>query len=168
MTQELHAPTIPVHLGERAARGYNVKFIAGGLLVLAFVAFLGWQIVQATRTNGAYYMTVKEVKAQSATLQGQRVRVNGNVVAGTEDWKPDVNPPTLRFSVKDASGNDNSGDVLPIVFYGPRPDNFQRAASAIIEGSLQKDGSFQAETLLLKCPSRYEEEPSEVFVKAKQ
>src|SRR5436190_19996544 len=114
MTQELHAPTIPVHLGERAARGYNLKFIAGGLLILTFVAFLGWQIIQATRTNGAYYMTVSELKAQIPAILGQRVRVNGNVVAGTEDWKPEVNPPTLKFSVKD-----EHGDVLPIVFYGP-------------------------------------------------
>ena len=57
---------------------------------------------------------------------------------------------------------------MPIVFYGPRPDNFQRAASAIIEGELLPDGSFQAETLLLKCPSRYEEEPEEIYVEAQR
>jgi cytochrome c-type biogenesis protein CcmE len=163
MAQELHAPTIPAHLGARVGRNYNVKFIVGGLLILAFVAFLGGQIVQATRTNGAYYMTVNELKSQATTIQGQRVRVNGNVVAGTEDWKPEVNPPTLKFSIQDEHGG-----VLPVVFNGPRPDNFQRAASAIVEGELLPNGSFQAETLLLKCPSRYEEEPSEVFVKSQK
>ncbi len=163
MAQELHASTIPAHLGARTERSYNVKFIAGGLLLLTFVAFLGIQIVQATRANGAYYMKVNELKSQAATLQGQRVRVNGNVVAGTEKWKPEVNPPTLKFSIQDEQGG-----ILPVVFYGPRPDNFQRAASAIVEGELLPSGAFQAETLLLKCPSRYEEEPSEVFVKAQK
>ena len=161
MTQELHAPTIPANLGERVGRNYNVKFIAGGLLLLAFVAFLGVQIVQATRTTGAYFMTVGELNARAATLQGQRVRVNGNVVQGTEDWKPQEM--TLKFSVKD-----ESGASLPVVFHGPRPDNFQRAASAIVEGELLPNGSFQAENLLLKCPSRYEEEPSEVYVKSQK
>ncbi|MCX6049891.1 MAG: cytochrome c maturation protein CcmE [Chloroflexi bacterium] len=161
MAQELQASTIPAHLGARTGRTYNVKFIAGGLLLLAFVAFLGVQIVQATRTNGAYYMTVNELKTQAATIQGERVRVNGNLVEGTEEWLPEVNPPTLKFSIKDEHGG-----ILPVIFHGPRPDNFQRAASAIIEGELLPNGAFQAETLLLKCPSRYEEEPSEVFVKA--
>ncbi|MGL4649226.1 MAG: cytochrome c maturation protein CcmE, partial [Caldilineaceae bacterium] len=49
---------------------------------------------------------------------------------------------------------------------GPRPDNFQRAAEAIIEGELLANGDFQADTLLLKCPSRYEEDPEEVFVQS--
>jgi len=161
MTQELHAPTIPANLGARVGRTYNVKFIAGGLLLLAFVAFLGVQIVQATRTTGAYFMTVGELNARASTLQGQRVRVNGNVIQGTEDWKPQEM--TLKFSVQD-----EKGARVAVVFHGPRPDNFQRAASAIVEGELLPNGSFQAENLLLKCPSRYEEEPSEVFVKSQK
>ena len=67
----------------------------------------------------------------------------------------------LRFAI-----HDESNSQVPIVFYGPRPDNFARAAEAIIEGQLQADGTFKADTLLLKCPSRYEEEPEEVFVEA--
>ena len=59
-----------------------------------------------------------------------------------------------------------NGAELPIVFYGPRPDNFQRTASAIVEGELLENGSFEAETLLLKCPSRYEEDPEEVYVES--
>jgi cytochrome c-type biogenesis protein CcmE len=88
------------------------------------------------------------------------VRVNGNVVGGTEDWNAEQI--TLKFSIQDESGD----QTLPIVFYGPRPDNFQRAASAIIEGELKPDGTFEAQTLLLKCPSRYEEEPEEIHVEA--
>jgi cytochrome c-type biogenesis protein CcmE len=159
MAQELHAPVIPTHLGERARGGYNTKFIASGLLLLAFVAFLAFQIVQATRTTGAYYMTVTEIKQAGTGLIGERVRVNGEVVAGSEDWN--AQEITLKFAI-----TDESGELLPIVFYGPRPDNFQRAASAIVEGELLADGSFQASNLLLKCPSRYDEEPEEVRVEA--
>ena len=105
-------------------------------------------------------MTVDEVRAGSTTLVGERVRVNGAVVAGSEDWN--AQEITLRFAISD----EHSNQQLPIVFYGPRPDNFQRAASAIVEGQLLPDGTFKAETLLLKCPSRYEEDPEEVFVTA--
>ncbi len=162
MTQELYHPTIPKQLTERKATSFRMKYLVGGILLLLFVGYLSVQMVQATRTTGAYYMTVAELHTQGAQLSGQRVRVNGNVVGGTEDW--DANNVVLRFSISDE--NSTSGEALPIVFFGPRPDNFQRAASAIIEGELMPDGTFQAETLLLKCPSRYEEEPEEVQVKA--
>jgi cytochrome c-type biogenesis protein CcmE len=90
---------------------------------------------------------------------GERVRVSGAVVADSEDWN--AREVTLRFAI-----HDENNAQLPILFYGPRPDNFARAAEAIIEGELLADGSFKADTLLLKCPSRYEEEPEEIFVEA--
>ena len=149
------AQVIPTDLAEKRLANKNVKFIVGGLLVIALVAAL---IVQATVSTGAYYMTVSELQAAPHRV-GERVRVSGSVVDGSEDWN--AREITLRFAI-----SDEDGAQLPIVFYGPRPDNFQRAASAIIEGELLADGSFQADTLLLKCPSRYEEDPEEIFVEA--
>lgn len=160
MTQELqNSSTIPTYLSETKKSAINWRFVAGGALLLVFVGFLGFQMVQATTTTGAYYMTVAELIGQTPGIYGERVRVNGNVVEGTEDWVP--RDMTLKFSIMD-----EGGDQLPIVFYGPRPDNFQRAASAIVEGELLPNGTFEAETLLLKCPSRYEEEPEEIFVES--
>lgn len=157
--QEINPITIPRALGERTGTGVTTKYIFGGLLLLLFVGFLIFQVYQATTTTGAYYLTVGELYERTPSIYGERVRVNGNVVAGSEDWN--AQEVTLRFSIADDSQHE-----LPIVFYGPRPDNFQRAASAIVEGKLLPDGSFEAETLLLKCPSRYEEDPEEVYVES--
>lgn len=149
---------IPAELAEQKNSSKNLKFIIGGLLLVGLVMAL---MVQATLSTGAYYMTVGELNGKGASIVGERVRVSGTVVDGSEDWRPEEI--TLRFSIVD-----ENGAQLPIIFSGPRPDNFQRAASAIVEGELLPDGSFQAETLLLKCPSRYEEEPEEVFARANQ
>ena len=157
MTQLVEqAQSIPVDLEKQQAANKNLKFIIGGVLVIALIITL---IVQATVSTGAYYLTVTELAEKTPGIVGERVRVSGTVVDGSEDWNPQEI--TLRFAI-----SDEDGAQLPIVFYGPRPDNFQRAASAIVEGELLADGTFQAETLLLKCPSRYEEEPEEVFVEA--
>jgi cytochrome c-type biogenesis protein CcmE len=164
MTQQIQPVsnpiTIPGDMADRTDGKFRTKYLMGGGLLLLFVGFLAFQMIQATITTGAYYMTVAEVQGKTADLLGQRIRVSGNVVAGSEDWN--AQEITLKFSIVDESGDGQ----LPIVFYGPRPDNFARAASAIIEGELQPDGTFLAETLLLKCPSRYEEEPEEVFVES--
>ena len=157
MTQLVEqAQSIPVDLEEKQAANKNLKFIIGGVLVIALIITL---IVQATVSTGAYYLTVTELADRTPGIVGERVRVSGAVVDGSEDWN--AQEVTLRFAI-----SDEDGAQLPIVFYGPRPDNFQRAASAIVEGELLADGTFQAETLLLKCPSRYEEEPEEVFVES--
>jgi cytochrome c-type biogenesis protein CcmE len=150
------AQTIPADLGVKKAAGKNLKFIIGGVLVVALIAIL---IVQATVSTGAYFLTVSELQQRAASIAGERVRVSGTVVDGSEDWN--AQEITLKFAIADEDGSQ-----LPIVFYGPRPDNFQRAASAIIEGELLSDGSFKADTLLLKCPSRYEEEPEDVYIEA--
>ena len=149
------ATAIPSELATRRSSG-NLKFIIGGLLLIGAVFFL---IFQATVSTGAYYMTVSEVNSAGASLVGERVRVSGAVVEGSENWN--AQEITLRFSI-----TDESGAVLPVVFFGPRKDNFQRAAEAIAEGEVLADGSFQANDLLLKCPSRYEENPEEVYVQS--
>ncbi len=157
MTQMVNqAQVIPADLAQRKAANKNLKFMIGGFLVIGLVVIL---IVQATMSTGAYYLTVSELDTKGVAMVGERVRVSGAVVEGSEDWQP--RDMTLRFSI-----TDENGKQLPIVFYGPRPDNFQRAAEAIVEGELLADGSFKANTLLLKCPSRYEEEPEEIFVEA--
>lgn len=157
MTQMVNqAQAIPAELAQRKAANKNLKFIIGGLLVIGLVIVL---IVQATVSTGAYYLTVGELNTKGSEMVGERVRVSGAVVEGSELWQP--KEMTLQFSI-----TDEEGKQLPIVFYGPRPDNFQRAAEAIVEGELLADGSFKANTLLLKCPSRYEEEPEEIFVEA--
>ena len=150
------AQVIPADLAQRKGANKNLKFIIGGLLVIGLVIVL---IVQATVSTGAYYLTVGELNAKGLEMVGERVRVSGAVVEGSEEWQP--REMTLRFAI-----TDENGKQLPIVFYGPRPDNFQRAAEAIVEGELMADGSFEANTLLLKCPSRYEEEPEEIFVES--
>lgn len=152
-----YIPSIPDDLAQTKEKSGNLKFIVGGVIMLALVVVL---IVYSTASTGAYYLTVAETLERAPTLTGERVRVSGNVVDGSEDWRPQEM--TLRFAVADES----SDQQLTIVFYGPRPDNFQRAAAAIVEGELMADGSFQADTLLLKCPSRYEEEPEEIFVQS--
>ncbi|MEM7128117.1 MAG: cytochrome c maturation protein CcmE [Chloroflexota bacterium] len=158
--EQVQSVAIPSHLAERRAGGINPKFIFGGVLLLALVALMAW----ATISTGAYYLTVDEVLAQGDALAGQRIRVNGLVVGGSEDWNS--REITLKFAIYDENAPDDSGQHLPIVFYGPRPDNFQRAASAIIEGKMLATGEFEADTLLLKCPSRYEESPEEIYVES--
>jgi cytochrome c-type biogenesis protein CcmE len=45
---------------------------------------------------------------------------------------------------------------LPVVYEKEVPDTFVDGAEAVVEGALGSDGTFAAQTLLAKCPSKYE------------
>lgn len=130
-----------------AAANRRMKFAVGGVVTLAAVVYL---IVNALATTGQYYLTIGEVRARGESIYGRPLRVSGNVVTDSIEW--DAPNLILKFNIADESG------TLPVVFHGPKPDNMEREGSqAIVEGKLNADGVFQAHTLLLKCPSRYEE-----------
>src|SRR5690242_13209763 len=107
MTQMVDAQAIPADLAQRKSANKNLKFIIGGVLVIGLVVVL---IVQATMSTGAYYLTVSELNAKGTEMVGERVRVSGKVVEGSEVWKP--KEMTLAFAI-----NDENGKQLPIVFY---------------------------------------------------
>jgi cytochrome c-type biogenesis protein CcmE len=46
---------------------------------------------------------------------------------------------------------------LSVVYTGVKPDLLRNEAQAIMTGRIGADGVFQADELLLKCPTKYEE-----------
>jgi len=119
------------------------KFIIGGAIIVLAVGYL---IVSSIGGSTAYYLTVEEVMADGPSEQ--TVRVAGNVIGDTIEWN--AKELMLRFKIADDSGS------LAVIYNGPRPDMLQDDAEAIVEGKYSEGGSFEANNLLLKCPSKYE------------
>jgi len=136
--------SFPTHHGGKKKQ---YKFIIGALIIVAAIVYL---VANAVGSTGAYYRTPTEVKAQSAYLTGKTIRVSGKLLPKTIVWEPTTMQ--LDFSIVD-----DQGTRLPVHFEGVKPDNMTDQATAIVEGKLDKHGVLQAKTLLLKCPSRYEE-----------
>jgi len=155
----------------------RTKFIVGGLLILAAVVYL---IYSATRANAEYFVTVDELRAQASSLAGRSIRISGAVVGDTIQYDPNTNE--LSFVIANVP-NDNAtveaqGGLskvlhdavvdpnrarLTVIYNGPKPDLLQDEAQAIITGHLNSNGVFQADELLLKCPTKYQEAiPSQV------
>lgn len=137
--------TIPVEKSTAQANK-KTKFIVGGVVIALAVAYL---IYTGIQSSSAYFLTIDELRAKGAEIYGQPVRVSGLVNAETITFNhKDL---ILKFDIQS-----ESGQSLPVVFNGPQPDQMREGAEAIVEGKF--DGStFQAQSLLLKCPSKYEE-----------
>ncbi len=128
------------------AANKRIKFIIGGAVIALAIIYL---IFTATQSTAAYFLTVEELHDKGSAIVGRNVRVSGKVLGDTIDFNSrDL---ILRFEIVG-----ETGETLPVVFNGPRPDQMRHDAEAIVEGKF--DGNvFTAQELLLKCPSRYEE-----------
>ncbi len=60
----------------------------------------------------------------------------------------------IRFTVTDGE------HTMDMVYSEVVPDIFKDDVEVVAEGHVGPDGVFQAETLLTKCPSRFEAEES--------
>ena len=149
-----------------------LKFIIGGLVIAAGIIYL---IVSSLNASVQYFLTVDEVVAQSQTgdLEGRNLRISGAVLGDTIQY--DIDNLELTFTIAhipadnqilaDEGGlalalynavNDPSRARLEVVHNGPIPDLLQNESQAILTGRLLPSGVFEADEILLKCPTKYE------------
>ncbi len=141
--------TAPLQRSAPVKLGGKWKFVLGGILILAAIAYV---TISSFQSNAIYYLTLKELNAQRASLVNQPVRINAPLDKSTIQF--DDKTLTLTFNLKD----DNL--VLPVVYKGVKPDTFEQGESVVAEGRLGADGTFQANQILVKCPSKYESQPN--------
>ena len=149
----------------------RVKFIIGGLLIIAAVIYL---IVSSTQASAQYFLTIEELAAKGESVRGRDLRLSGAVIGDTITY--DSETLTLKFYVADIPGDNKEIEAQgglaavlhaavqdpdrkrqEVVYVGPKPDLLRDEAQAIMTGKIGDDGVFYADELLLKCPTKYEE-----------
>lgn len=150
----------------------RIKFIIGGLLIVAAILYL---IISSTKATAQYFLTVDELLAKGSGIVGRNVRVSGAVVGDSIQYDPQTL--TISFTVAHVPGDNSEIEAqgglaavlheavidagrnrLKVVFVNqPKPDLLRDEAQAIMTGHLGEDGIFYGEELLLKCPTKYEE-----------
>lgn len=121
-------------------------------LVMAAAAIVGLVLV-GMRDNAIYSKPVDELVAAKDKFVGRTVRVEGNLVHGSLAKRE--TPCEYRFTIE------KNGTQLPVSY--PKcvvPDTFRDVpgmdVGVTVEGSLLANNSFEASTVLAKCPSKYE------------
>jgi cytochrome c-type biogenesis protein CcmE len=121
-------------------KGGTWKYVVTVVVVIVLV----WFGVTAFNQSLTPYRTFAEARET-----GGYVQVNGTLPdpEGTTS-----NEGILRFDLQD-----ENGEVMPIAYRGVKPANFEQATSVVAIGQY-KEGAFQADQLLVKCPSKYQAE----------
>jgi cytochrome c-type biogenesis protein CcmE len=126
------------------------KFLIGSGIIVVTLISLAYVGFTQSKT---YYHTISELETLRGAALRQRMRVSGNVRAG---------------SIQHVAGRidfvlEEQGRTLPISYTGrdPLPDTFKDGAQALVEGRISPDGRFNAEQVQAKCASKYEATPNQ-------
>jgi cytochrome c-type biogenesis protein CcmE len=121
-------------------------------LVMAGAAIAGL-VLAGMKDNAIYSKPVDELVAQKAKFTGRPVRAEGNLVHGTLTKRE--TPCEYRFTIE------KNNVEVPVRFAQCIvPDTFRDVpgmdVGVTVEGEILADNSFEATSVLAKCPSKYE------------
>jgi cytochrome c-type biogenesis protein CcmE len=153
--------------------GGKGKVLIAGALIVAAVIYL---VISNTSHSAHYFLTIEELQTmESDALVGRNLTVSGAVLGDTIAY--DASQPRLTFTVVQMPGdpkaveragglatvlhnavNDPDAPRLEVVYEDVKPDLLQHESQAIMRGQMRPDGRFYADEVLLKCPTRYEED----------
>jgi len=120
-------------------------------LIVVVVGTLIWLAAGGISETKTYYKTVDEVRQMGDSVLGRRLRVGGDVEAGS-----------IKRVGAQVSFTLHQNEVrLDVVYAGtdPLPDTFRDGAQALADGRMGDDGVFQASKIQAKCASKYEAKP---------
>lgn len=132
-------------VARKRARLLNPKLIVVALVIFGAIGYLIYNAVQSSAAS--YFVTVGELQQQSSSMDGQRVQVGGDVKSGTIVKGAPGQP--ISFVLTDGT------HTVPVVYHGVLPDIFSDQVQVVVEGTYHANGTFQADSLLTKCPSRF-------------
>ena len=126
------------------------KFAA---LIAIVVGTVVWLAAAGMKENKTYYKTISELGQMGNQAYGQRLRVGGDIEAGSIHR---VGQEVQFVLVQDKRR-------LKVAYTGrdPLPDTFKDGAQALADGKLDTDGIFRTKQIQAKCASKYEAKPGQ-------
>jgi cytochrome c-type biogenesis protein CcmE len=117
----------------------KTKYILGIAIIIIFIIYAGFSF---RRSLTPY------VDFQQAEKSGSTVQIIGNILH--QETSYDIQTGKLGFIIEDKNKN-----RMKVFYSGVKPANFEQANTAVVIGRYI-DGAFQAEKVLVKCPSKYQ------------
>lgn len=129
-----------------------------GLIVIAIAV----GIIISTAGDASTYVTFSEAQQMAANGNNASIHVVGQLTKDGDGnitnmiYRPEIDPNHFEFALVD-----NAGVQKKVVYPAPMPQDFDKSEQVVVIGKMEQD-YFYAEKILLKCPSKYEDNKLEV------
>lgn len=121
----------------------KAKNIIGFILILGFSSVLLLNF--GSQVGG--YMDFEQAESTGATAHVVGMWVEADA------FRYDAQSNIFSFRMEDEVGN-----IRTVHYANPKPANFEDAEQVVIEGHPGSDGVFMAENIIVKCPSKYNDQ----------
>tara|TARA_B100001029_G_scaffold175467_1_gene176955 strand:+ start:527 stop:934 length:408 start_codon:yes stop_codon:yes gene_type:complete len=126
----------------------NYKLSISLFVLTLAIVYLGVMTIQNSKT---YYLTIDEIQNTNPESLNS-FRVAGKLILDSYNREKDSTMSTFNIT--------DDGKILQASYTGVLPDMFfsSKSEQIILEGKLVGNGElFEAENVIVKCPSKYEE-----------
>ena len=126
-------------------KGNKKLGLLAGLVIL--LGGFGYLVYGGIGNNLVYFLTPTELEAKGASAIGAPVRLGGQVVPGSVTWN--AASLDLRFRMTDGK------NVVDVHAQKAPPQMFREGMGVVVEGKMQKNGVFDASSLMVKHSNEY-------------
>lgn len=127
----------------------NLGFMRKSYVFLLIILAISTGVIVSTMSSTESYAPFSE----AFDNQGQDYTVVGNLLKEKQIvYNPKINPNIVSFYM-----TDKQGKTSKVILNQSKPQDMERSEDIVIKGRAQ-DSVFYAHTILLKCPSKYEEQ----------
>jgi cytochrome c-type biogenesis protein CcmE len=126
-------------------------------LIALLVIAVGAGIVISTSGDASTYVCFAEARDLLKDGDDAKVHVVGSLPKDASGkiqgmvYEPQENPDFFRFILMD-----EKKESVEVWYRNPRPADFERSEKIVVVGAM-KAGHFEADKILMKCPSKYNE-----------
>ena len=127
-----------------------------GIVVIAIAVF----VIISTAGDASTYVSFDEAKALSESGSNKKVHVVGQLVKDADGEIIGVEPGEDKLTVTFLM-EDNNQETNKVFYNKPMPPDLKQSEQVVVIGHYKGD-IFYANSILLKCPSKYEEESLQI------
>ncbi|MBC7903426.1 MAG: cytochrome c maturation protein CcmE [Gemmatimonadaceae bacterium] len=120
------------------------------IILLVFIAAAIAALVSFTGN-----LTTYETVASARQKEGKFVRLIAKVdMSQPIEYDPRKNPNYMAFTAIDTLGQSTR-----VVYLNSKPTDFEKSERLVLNGKMT-NGQFEAKDMLMKCPSKYKDDPN--------
>lgn len=137
----------------------QAKYLRFGIVIAIIVVSLGYLAYTGVQESKSYYVTIAELRKLGDTAYTRRLRVAGNVQAGSIHQTGS----NADFVIVEQDPQTREIQTLRVSYKGiePPPDTFKDNSQALVLGEFGRDGVFHAREIQAKCASKYASAPQQ-------
>lgn len=113
-------------------------------------------VIISTAGDASSYVTFDEAEKMAESGDSKSIHVVGELKKDAQGHVVGIMPGTDRVSFSFIMVDDNKREQV-VLYNEPMPQDFTRSEKVVVVGGYSGD-TFQANKILLKCPSKYQEQ----------